>query len=73
MNCIWICLYVLSVVLTYFIQREYLKRSKHPECNPFILMFILMFIPIIGFGVSLIMLFIEIDFQVNYKKVYRIK
>lgn len=72
---LYICLYLLNIIITYLIQREYLKIDCSADCNPFSILIALNFIPIVGLLISLGLLltqFIE-NKEIDYKKFYRIK
>lgn len=70
-------LYLLSVIVSYFFFRLYLKYDKDAECNPILLLIFLIFIPIFNIGVSLGLLIItnisRLNIKLDYKKIFMIK
>lgn len=48
-------LYILSIILTYLIQRKLAKDD--PDCMPYFLFIIVLFIPLINLGVFFILWF----------------
>ncbi|HHX67418.1 MAG TPA: hypothetical protein GX708_05095 [Gallicola sp.] len=69
--------YLLSIVVSYFIVRLYLKYDKKAEYNPFLLLLFLMFIPLFNILVPTILFIIDYidrcNIKVNYKKIFMLK
>ncbi len=71
-------IWLISGVLTYLIQRQYLKlNGKDAVHNPFPLLILFIFIPIFGLTISLCLLIIEWiskkDSKFNFRWFYRLK
>lgn len=76
-----IALYILSIIVSYLLFRQYLIYDRYPECNPFLILIIIMFIPFLNIALSLTILFTDFSVRLNegfnekfnYKKIFRIK